>query len=148
MPCSANFSVTLQTEILSTETSDFLKQIIFLKLFISIFHLKALSVCLWNSSEYIFQKPCAFVCPRCLHPLSSHCILSKANEWQSSSLFFHCLILAYWKKYPFTAGLTESISQSPADPFQLLTCHLLDHNLVMLTTWSLSRARLFKASLA
>ena len=29
MPCSANFSVTLQTEILSTETSDFLKQMFF-----------------------------------------------------------------------------------------------------------------------
>ena len=28
-PCSAKFSVTLQAEILSTEPSDFLKQIIF-----------------------------------------------------------------------------------------------------------------------
>ena len=28
MPCSAHFSETLQTEILSTETSDFLKQLI------------------------------------------------------------------------------------------------------------------------
>ena len=33
MPCSYKFSVTLQTESLSTETSDFLKQIIFLKSF-------------------------------------------------------------------------------------------------------------------
>ena len=33
MPCSAKFSVTLETEILSTETLDFLKQIIFLKSF-------------------------------------------------------------------------------------------------------------------
>ena len=31
MPCSANFLMTLQTEILSTETSDFLKEIFFLK---------------------------------------------------------------------------------------------------------------------
>ena len=30
MPYSANFPVTLQTEVLSTETSDFLKQIIVL----------------------------------------------------------------------------------------------------------------------
>ena len=29
MPCSAKYSVTLQTEILSTETLDFLKQIFF-----------------------------------------------------------------------------------------------------------------------
>ena len=28
MPCSTKFSITLQTEILSTETSDFIKQII------------------------------------------------------------------------------------------------------------------------
>ena len=33
MPRSAKFSVTLQTEILSTETSDFLKEIMFLKSF-------------------------------------------------------------------------------------------------------------------
>ena len=33
MPCSAEFSMTLQTEVLSTETSDFLKLIFFLKLF-------------------------------------------------------------------------------------------------------------------
>ena len=33
MPCSTKFSVTLQTEILSIETSDFLTQIIFLKSF-------------------------------------------------------------------------------------------------------------------
>ena len=31
MPCSINFSMTLQTEILSIETSDFLKQMIILK---------------------------------------------------------------------------------------------------------------------
>ena len=35
MPCSKNFSVTFQTEILSTVTSDFLKQIIPLKSFYS-----------------------------------------------------------------------------------------------------------------
>ena len=33
MPCSSKFSKTLQTEIFSTEISDFLKQIIFLKSF-------------------------------------------------------------------------------------------------------------------
>ena len=33
MPCSAEFSMTLQTDILSTEPSDFLKQIIFLESF-------------------------------------------------------------------------------------------------------------------
>ena len=36
MPCSAIFSLTLQTEILSTETSNFLKQIIFPKSFNSV----------------------------------------------------------------------------------------------------------------
>ena len=33
MPCSDKLSLTLQTEILSTETSDFLKQMIILKSF-------------------------------------------------------------------------------------------------------------------
>ena len=41
MPCSINFSVTLQTEILSTVTSDFLKQMIILKSFNSVLTLKA-----------------------------------------------------------------------------------------------------------
>ena len=41
MPCSINFSITLQTEILSTETSDFLKQIIFLLSF-SVYNEKAI----------------------------------------------------------------------------------------------------------
>ena len=36
MPCSAKFSMTLNTDILSTETSDFLKKIIFLKSFNSV----------------------------------------------------------------------------------------------------------------
>ena len=36
MPCSAKFSMILQTEILSLETLDFLKQIIFLKSFNSV----------------------------------------------------------------------------------------------------------------
>ena len=36
MPCTANFSVTLVSEILSTETSDFLRQIIILKSFYSV----------------------------------------------------------------------------------------------------------------
>ena len=39
MQCSAKFSVTLQTEILSTETSDILKQIIFLKSFNSLLYI-------------------------------------------------------------------------------------------------------------
>ena len=37
MPCSAKFSMTFKTNILSTETSDFLRQIIFLKSFNSVF---------------------------------------------------------------------------------------------------------------
>ena len=37
MPCSINFSLTLQTEILSTITSDFVKQMIILKSFNSVF---------------------------------------------------------------------------------------------------------------
>ena len=37
MPCSAKFLMTLQTEILSTEASGFLKQTIFLKSFNSMF---------------------------------------------------------------------------------------------------------------
>ena len=37
MPYSAKFSMTLHTEILSTETSDFLKQIIHLKSFNLVF---------------------------------------------------------------------------------------------------------------
>ena len=41
MPCSINFSVTLQTEILFTVTSDFLKQMIILKSFNSVLTLKA-----------------------------------------------------------------------------------------------------------
>ena len=36
MPCSTQFSVTLQTENLLTEISDFLKQIIFLRSFNSV----------------------------------------------------------------------------------------------------------------
>ena len=36
MPCSAKTSMTLQTEVLSTETSDFLKQMIILKSFNSV----------------------------------------------------------------------------------------------------------------
>ena len=36
IPCSTIFSIKLQTEILSTETSDFLKQIIILRAFDSV----------------------------------------------------------------------------------------------------------------
>ena len=39
MPCSANLSMTLQTDIVSTETSYFLKQIIFLKSFNYVFEM-------------------------------------------------------------------------------------------------------------
>ena len=42
MPCSAKFSGTLQTEILSTEISDFLNQTIFLKSFNSVVFQKVL----------------------------------------------------------------------------------------------------------
>ena len=38
MPCSAKFLMTLQTKILSTESSDFLKQIVFCKSFNSVLH--------------------------------------------------------------------------------------------------------------
>ena len=38
MPCSAKFSMTLQTEILSTETLDFLKHIFFHKSYNSVFN--------------------------------------------------------------------------------------------------------------
>ena len=37
MPCSAKFSRTLRNIVVSTETSHFLKQIIFLKSFSSVF---------------------------------------------------------------------------------------------------------------
>ena len=37
MPCSTNFSMTEQIEILSTDTSDFLKHIIVLSFFNSVF---------------------------------------------------------------------------------------------------------------
>ena len=37
VPCSAKFSISLQAETLSTETSDFLEQIIFLKSFNVVF---------------------------------------------------------------------------------------------------------------
>ena len=40
MPCSIKFSLTSQTEILSTETADFLEQIVFLKSFNSVFSVK------------------------------------------------------------------------------------------------------------
>ena len=38
MSCSTNFSMTLQPEILSRETLDFLKQMIVLNLFNSVFN--------------------------------------------------------------------------------------------------------------
>ena len=39
MPCFAKFSFSLQTEILSTQASDFLKQIVFLKPFNSVLYM-------------------------------------------------------------------------------------------------------------
>ena len=63
MPCSINFSITLQTEILSTETSDFLKQIIVLKSF-RVYNEKAIKsgvcpVCLLsqNRAKFLLPKP-------------------------------------------------------------------------------------------
>ena len=44
MPRSANFSMTLHTEILSTETSDFLKQIFILVSFDPVFKMLALMI--------------------------------------------------------------------------------------------------------
>ena len=48
MPCSINFPVTLQTEIISTVTSDFLKQMIIRKSFNSVLYLKL----------HVFKKYC------------------------------------------------------------------------------------------
>ena len=44
MPWSAKFSMTLQTKILSSQTSDFLEQIIFLKSFNSVLLVRALQM--------------------------------------------------------------------------------------------------------
>ena len=54
MPCSDKFSMTLRTEILSTETV-FLKQIFFLKSFNSVFNMKRL--CGDSGSTCIFIMP-------------------------------------------------------------------------------------------
>ena len=50
MPCSINFSVTLRTEILLREASDFLNHMIILKSFNSVFYLlgNMLRVDCWN----------------------------------------------------------------------------------------------------
>ena len=44
MPCSANFLMSLQNEILSTETSDFLNQIIFMKSFNSVLNVVSMAI--------------------------------------------------------------------------------------------------------
>ena len=51
MPCSAKFSMTIQTEILSTKTSDFLKQIIFLMPFNSLLSMGGS----WPSIKNIYE---------------------------------------------------------------------------------------------
>ena len=70
MPSSTKFSMILQTEILSTETSDFLKQIIFLQSFNSVFlmtKMGLLYILADNVQNFQFQYPgknCAFTRPR------------------------------------------------------------------------------------
>ena len=64
MPCSAKFSVTLQTEILFNRTSEFLKQIIFLKSFNSfkscftLLELAGIHGCVSINHEYMGTPPC------------------------------------------------------------------------------------------
>ena len=53
MLCSAKFSMTLQTEIISNETSDFLKQMIGLKPFNFVFNMMGYSL-LGNNSENVY----------------------------------------------------------------------------------------------
>ena len=53
MPCSAKFSMTLQTEILSIETSNFLKQIFFLRSFYSYVYMIVI-VNNYHNHVYIF----------------------------------------------------------------------------------------------
>ena len=59
MACSINFSMTFQTEILSTATSDFLKQMTIFKSFNSIFKVDC---CLMENSKIVSEntapKPC------------------------------------------------------------------------------------------
>ena len=56
MPCSINFLITLQTEVLSTEASDFLKQIIFLRSFNSMFIMFLLSFLEVTIKRYKINK--------------------------------------------------------------------------------------------
>ena len=49
MPCATTFSVTLQAEVLSTVTSDFLKQVIFLKSFNSVLYGEWLHLCVLSA---------------------------------------------------------------------------------------------------
>ena len=63
MSCAAKFSVTLQTEILSTETSDFLKQIIFLKSFNSVLVMYLnISDLAMSKVQVIFSSPFGSQC--------------------------------------------------------------------------------------
>ena len=66
MPCSTNISVTLQAEILSTETSDFLKQIIILKSFSFFFYL--IQIRHYSAGRSHFLLCCFLVLnPRCFN---------------------------------------------------------------------------------
>ena len=56
MPCSINFSATLQTEILSTVTSDFLKQMIILKSFNSVFFVFQRIFIIWLKKSHNIKK--------------------------------------------------------------------------------------------
>ena len=58
MPCSINFLVALKTEILSTVTSDFLRQMIILKPFNFVFTIKVLKN--WNTKNNYHNCPKLF----------------------------------------------------------------------------------------
>ena len=56
MPCSINFSITLQTEILSTVISDFLKQMIILKPFSRPIYIKVPLKHQKKQTKFMFAK--------------------------------------------------------------------------------------------
>ena len=65
MPSSINFSMTLKTETLSTEFSNFLKQIIFIKSFNSVFHMEMNFRLLYRSSQTVKTLYDSYECEAC-----------------------------------------------------------------------------------
>ena len=57
MPCSAKFSMSLQTEIHSTEISDFLKQIFSLKSFNLVLEIVAFFTCGAKTKDLMIMRP-------------------------------------------------------------------------------------------